>query len=325
VAHITYIEAISKGLWEEMERDSSVFLLGEDIGPFGGAFKVTKGFLQHFGVNRVIDTVLAETAILGAATGAAVVGMRPIAEMQFADFVTTGFSQLVNNSASIHYRWHLPCPMVVRLPSGAGIHGGPFHSRNPEAWFFHQPGFKIVAPSTPYDAKGLIKAAIRDNNPVLYLEHKRLYRHIKGEVPETDYIVEIGKGDVKRSGNDISIITYGSMVHTALEAADVVQNENGVSVEVIDLRSLMPLDTELIFASVRKTGKVLIAHEDNITGGIGGEIAALISDQCFQYLDAPVKRIGAIDTPTPYSPTLEEFFLPNTKKVIAAVQELAAF
>jgi 2-oxoisovalerate dehydrogenase E1 component beta subunit len=325
VAHITYIEAISQGLWEEMERDSSVFLLGEDIGLFGGAFKVTKGFLQHFGEDRVIDTVLAETAILGAATGAAVVGMRPVAEMQFADFVTTGFSQLVNNSASIHYRWHLPCPMVVRLPSGAGIHGGPFHSRNPEAWFFHQPGLKIVAPATPYDAKGLIKAAIRDSNPVVYLEHKRLYRHIKGEVPDTEYIVEIGKGDIKRSGNDVSIITYGSMVHMALEAADVVQNEYGISVEVIDLRSLMPLDTELIFQSVRKTGKVLIAHEDNITGGIGGEIAALISDQCFQYLDAPVKRIGAIDTPTPYCPTLEEFFLPNTKKVIAALQELAAF
>ncbi|MFA6470030.1 MAG: alpha-ketoacid dehydrogenase subunit beta [Bacteroidota bacterium] len=325
MAHITYIEAISQGLWEEMERDSSVFLLGEDIGLFGGAFKVTKGFLQHFGEDRVIDTVLAETAILGAATGAAVVGMRPVAEMQFADFVTTGFSQLVNNSASIHYRWHLPCPMVVRLPSGAGIHGGPFHSRNPEAWFFHQPGLKIVAPATPYDAKGLIKAAIRDSNPVVYLEHKRLYRHIKGEVPDTEYIVEIGKGDIKRSGNDVSIITYGSMVHMALEAADVVQNEYGISVEVIDLRSLMPLDTELIFQSVRKTGKVLIAHEDNITGGIGGEIAALISDQCFQYLDAPVKRIGAIDTPTPYCPTLEEFFLPNTKKVIAALQELAAF
>lgn len=325
MATLTYIEAISKGLWEEMERDQSVFLIGEDIGPFGGAFKVTKGFLQHFGEDRVIDTVLAETAILGAATGAAVVGMRPVAEMQFADFVTTGFSQLVNNSASIHYRWHLPCPMVVRLPSGAGIHGGPFHSRNPEAWFFHQPGFKIVAPSTPYDAKGLIKAAVRDNNPVLYLEHKRLYRHIKGEVPETDYIVEIGKGDVKRRGSDLTVITYGSMVHMALEASEMLQQEMNISTEVIDIRTLMPLDLNLIYSSVRKTGKVLIAHEDNMTGGIGGEIAALIAEHCFQSLDAPVKRIGAIDTPTPYSPTLEEFFLPNAQKVLAALKELASY
>ncbi|MEW5800443.1 MAG: alpha-ketoacid dehydrogenase subunit beta [Bacteroidota bacterium] len=324
MATLTYIEAISKGLWEEMERDSSVFLLGEDIGKFGGAFKVTKGFIQHFGEDRVIDTVLAETAILGAATGAAVVGMRPVAEMQFADFVTTGFSQLVNNTASIHYRWHVPCPMVVRLPSGAGIHGGPFHSRNPEAWFFHQPGFKIVAPSFPYDAKGLIKAAVRDNNPVLYLEHKRLYRHIKGEVPDTDYIVEIGKGVVRREGTDISVITYGSVVHQALEAADQLAHD-GISIEVVDLLSLMPLDSELILNSVRKTGKVLIAHEDNITGGIGGEISAIISEQAFEFLDAPVKRLGALDIPTPYSPPLEEFFLPNTKKMVAALKVLAAY
>lgn len=324
MAVLTYIEAISKGLWEEMERDPSVFLLGEDIGTFGGAFKVTKGFIQHFGEDRVIDTVLAETAILGAATGAAVVGMRPVAEIQFADFVTTGFSQLVNNTASIHYRWHVPCPMVVRLPSGAGIHGGPFHSRNPEAWFFHQPGFKIVAPSFPYDAKGLIKAAIRDNNPVIYLEHKRLYRHIKGEVPETDYITEIGKGTIRRSGNDLSIITYGSCVHHALEAAETMARE-GVDVEVVDLLTLMPLDIELILSSVKKTGKVLIVHEDNITGGIGGEISALISENVFQYLDAPITRVGALDIPTPYSPPLEEYFLPNTKKVIAAVKALSAY
>ena len=324
MAILTYIEAISKGLWEEMERDPSVFLLGEDIGKFGGAFKVTKGFLDHFGSDRVIDTVLAETAILGAATGAAVVGMRPVAEMQFADFVTTGFSHLVNNTASIHYRWHVPCPVVVRLPSGAGIHGGPFHSRNPESWFFHQPGLKIVAPSFPYDAKGLMKAAIRDNNPVLYLEHKRLYRHIKGEVPDTDYIVDIGKGVIRREGTDISIITYGSAVHLALEAAELVSH-NGISIEVVDLLSLAPLDIDLIISSVRKTGKVLIAHEDNITGGIGGEISALITERSFENLDAPVKRIGALDIPTPYSPPLEEFFLPNTKKMVAAITELAAY
>ncbi|KAB2921337.1 MAG: alpha-ketoacid dehydrogenase subunit beta [Bacteroidetes bacterium] len=324
MALLTYIEAISKGLWEEMERDESVILLGEDIGKFGGAFKVTKGFLDRFGEERVIDTVLAETAILGAATGAAVVGMRPVAEMQFADFVTTGFSQLVNNTASIHYRWHIPCPMVVRLPSGAGIHGGPFHSRNPEAWFFHQPGFKIVAPSFPHDAKGLIKAAVRDNNPVIYLEHKRLYRHVKGEVPDTDYTIEIGKGVVRREGNDLSIITYGATVHQALETADAMAKE-GVSVEVVDLLSLMPLDTELILASVRKTGKALIVHEDNLTGGIGGEIAAIISEKAFEHLDAPVRRLGALDIPTPYSPPLEEFFLPNAKKLTAAARELAAY
>jgi 2-oxoisovalerate dehydrogenase E1 component beta subunit len=322
---ITYIEAISKGLWEEMERDSSVFLLGEDIGEYGGAFKATKGFSHHFGSDRVIDTVLAESAILGAATGAALVGMKPVAEIQFADFVTSGFNQLVNNSATMHYRWNIPVPMVVRLPSGAGIHGGPFHSRNPEAWFFHQPGLKIVAPSTPYDAKGLIKAAIRDPNPVLYFEHKRLYRHIKGEVPEDDYTVEIGKGDIKREGNEISVITYGATVHQALEAAELLEKEDGVSVEVVDLRSLMPLDKDIILATVRKTGKLLIAHEDTITGGIGGEIAALVVEFAFEHLDAPIKRIGAIDTPTPYSPTLEEYFLPNKNKIVAALRELAAF
>jgi 2-oxoisovalerate dehydrogenase E1 component beta subunit len=324
VAVITYIEAITAALREEMERDPSVFLLGEDIGEYGGAFKVTKGLRGQFGADRVIDTVLAESAILGAATGAALVGMKPVAEMQFADFVTCGFNQLVNNSATIHYRWNLPVPMVVRLPSGAGIHGGPFHSRNPEAWFFHQPGLKIVAPSTPYDAKGLLKAAIRDPNPVLYLEHKRLYRYIKGEVPEGDYVVEIGKGDVKREGNDISVITYGSTVHEVLEAAQALSPEN-ISVEVVDLRSLVPLDKELILTSVRKTGKVLIVHEDTLTGGIGGEIAALIAEFAFQFLDAPIKRIGALDTPTPYSPTLEEYFLPDSKKIIKALRDLAVF
>ncbi len=325
MAVITYIEAISKGLWEEMERDSSVFLLGEDIGEYGGAFKVTKGFLSHFGSDRVVDTVLAESAILGAATGAALVGMKPVAEMQFADFVTCGFNQLVNNSASIHYRWNLPVSMVVRLPSGAGIHGGPFHSRNPEAWFFHQPGLKLVAPSTPYDAKGLIKAAIRDPNPVLYFEHKRLYRHIKGEVPDDDYVIEIGKGDVKRPGNDISVITYGAAVHAVLDAAEVLDTQDGISVEVVDLRSLMPLDKELILSSVKKTGKVLIAHEDTVTGGIGGEIAALIAEFSFESLDAPIKRVGAMDIPTPFAPPLEEYFLPNKEKILAALRELAAY
>lgn len=325
MAILTYIEAISRGLWEEMERDSSVFLLGEDIGEYGGAFKATKGFLEYFGGDRVIDTVLAESAILGAATGAAIVGMKPVAEIQFADFVTNGFNQLVNNAATTHYRWGIPVPMVVRLPSGAGIHGGPFHSRNPEAWFFHQPGLKVVAPSTPFDAKGLIKSAIRDPNPVLYFEHKRLYRHVKGEVPDEEYLVEIGEGDIKREGDDITLVTYGATVHHALGAAHTIQKEGGVSVEVLDLRSLIPLDRDLILRSVRKTGKVLIAHEDNLTGGIGGEIAALIAEFAFQHLDAPIKRVAALDTPTPYSAPLEEFVLPNETKILAALRELAAF
>ncbi|MBI3765193.1 MAG: alpha-ketoacid dehydrogenase subunit beta, partial [Ignavibacteriales bacterium] len=311
---LTYLEAISEGLREEMRRDGTVFLLGEDIGTYGGAFKVTKGFTEEFGQDRVIDTVLAEAAIVGAATGAAIAGMRPVAEMQFADFVTNGFNQLVNITAKYHYRNFIPVPLVVRLPSGGGIHGGPFHSTNPEAWFFHTPGLKIVAPSTPYDAKGLIKSAIRDPNPVLYFEHKYLYRHAKAEVPDDEYLVPIGKADVKRGGSDIAVITYGTGVHWALEAAETVAKE-GVEVEVVDLRSLMPFDKEAILTSVKKTGKVLILHEDTLTGGIGGEIAAFISENAFEYLDAPIKRVASPDTPVPYAPTLEEYFLPNTKKV----------
>jgi 2-oxoisovalerate dehydrogenase E1 component beta subunit len=302
---LSYIEAISRGMWEEMERDPSVFLLGEDIGAYGGAFKATKGFLDHFGEQRVIDTTLSEAGILGAAIGAAVVGMRPIAEMQFADFVTCGFNQLVSNAAKIHYRWHLPVPMVVRLPAGGYIHGGPYHSENPEAWFFHVPGLKIVAPSTPYDAKGLLKAAVRDPNPVLFLEYKYLYRRIKGGVPADDYIVPLGLGDVKRDGDDLAIITYGSTVHFCLEAAAILAKEDGIETRVIDLRSLMPLDVDLILDSVKATGKVLIVHEDHLTGGIGGEIAALIAERAFQFLDAPVRRLGSLDTPVPFSPPLE--------------------
>ncbi|MBI4547360.1 MAG: alpha-ketoacid dehydrogenase subunit beta [Ignavibacteriae bacterium] len=321
---LTYLEAISEGLREEMHRDKSVFLLGEDIGTYGGAFKVTKGFVEEFGEDRVIDTVLAEAAIIGAATGAAIVGMRPVAEMQFADFVTNGFNQLVNITAKYHYRNFIPVPLVVRLPSGGGIHGGPFHSTNPEGWFFHVPGLKLVAPSTPHDAKGLIKAAIRDPNPVLYFEHKFLYRHIKGEVPENDYIVPIGKADIKREGKDISVIAYSTGVHWALEAAETISKE-GVEVEIIDLRTLLPLDKETILNSVGKTGKVLIIHEDTLTGGIGAELAALISEHAFQYLDAPIKRIASLDTPVPYAPTLEEYFLPNAKKVLESLKLLASY
>jgi 2-oxoisovalerate dehydrogenase E1 component beta subunit len=325
MAVMTYIEAISRGMWEEMERDPSVFLMGEDIGAYGGAFKATKGFLQHFGEDRVIDTPLSEAAIIGSAVGAALVGMRPIVEMQFADFVTCGFNQLVTNAAKTHYRWNLPVPMVVRLPSGGYIHGGPFHSASPEAWFFHVPGLKIVAPSTPRDARGLMKAAVRDNNPVLFLEFKYLYRRLKGEVQDDDRVVEIGKGAVRREGSDATLITYGSTVSLSLEAAETVAREDGMNVLVLDLRSLMPLDTELILESVRSTGKVVIVHEDNVTGGIGAEIAALIGEQAFQSLDAPVRRVGALDTPVPFAPALEEFVLPDTGKIVAALRELNSY
>lgn len=325
MAPMTYIEAISRGMWEEMERDPSVFLLGEDIGVYGGAFKATKGFLEHFGPGRVIDTPLSEAAIIGAATGAALAGMRPIAEMQFADFVTCGFNQLVVNTARSHYRWGIPVPLVVRLPAGGRIHGGPYHSANPEAWFFHVPGLKIVAPSTPADAKGLLKAAVRDPNPVLFLEYKYLYRRLKGEVPGGDVTVEIGKGRTARRGDDLAVITYGPTVPMALEAAEIMAREDGVEAGVIDLRSLAPLDTELILSAVRAAGRVLIVHEDNLTGGIGGEIAALIAERAFERLDAPVRRLAALDTPVPFAPTLEEYVLPDTPKILAALRELAGY
>ncbi|RCK77708.1 MAG: Branched-chain alpha-keto acid dehydrogenase, E1 component, beta subunit [Ignavibacteriae bacterium] len=319
---LSYIEAISKGMWEEMERDESVFLLGEDIGTYGGAFKATKGFLEKFGEKRVIDTVIAESAIVGAAIGAALAGLKPIAEMQFADFVTNAFTQLVNNAAKTYFRWNIPLPIVVRLPSGGKIHGGPFHSLNPEAWFFHVPGLKIVAPATPYDAKGLIKAAIRDPNPVLYIEHKYLYRNIKGEVPDLDYVLPIGSADVKRSGVDLTVITYGSMLHWSLKAADRLYAEIGAETEIVDLRSLIPLDKDTIFKSVKKTGKALIVHEDTVTGGIGAEISALITENIFEYLDAPIMRVAALDTPVPYSPPLENYFLPDENKIFNALKKL---
>jgi 2-oxoisovalerate dehydrogenase E1 component beta subunit len=325
MATMTYIEALSRGMWEEMHRDPSVFLLGEDIGAYGGAFKTTRGFLEHFGPERVIDTPLSEAAIVGAAVGAALVGMRPIAEMQFADFVTCGFNQLVTNAAKTHYRWRLPVPMVVRLPAGGYIHGGPYHSACPEAWFFHVPGLKIVAPSTPFDAKGLMKAAVRDNNPVLFLEFKYLYRRIRGEVPDDDYVVEIGKGEVKREGADITVITYGTTVHSALEAASILSREDAVEAKVVDLRSLVPLDTEMILEAAKATGKVLIVHEDNLTGGIGAEIAALIAEHAFRSLDAPVSRLAALDTPVPFAPSLEEYVLPDTSKILAAMRALERF
>jgi 2-oxoisovalerate dehydrogenase E1 component beta subunit len=298
-----------------MERDPNVFCIGEDIGEYGGAFKVTAGFLERFGARRVVDTPISEAAIVGASIGASLMGLRPVAEMQFADFITCGFDQIVNFAAKCRYRWNAPVPIVVRSPSGGGIHGGPFHSQNPEMWFVRTPGLKVVCPATAYDAKGLIKSAIRDNDPVLYFEHKGLYRKIKEDLPAEEYTVPIGKAKVAREGRDLSIITYGAMVWTALDAAEKLAEED-VSVEVIDLRTLVPLDREAVCASVRKTSKVLLLHEDTKTGGMAGELAAIITENVFEHLDGPIVRVTAPDTPVPYSPTLEEAFLPNVDKVV---------
>jgi len=321
---LTYLEAIRQGLWEEMERDERVFLLGEDIGVYGGAFKVTEGFLERFGEERVIDTPISEAAIVGAAIGAALVGLRPVAEMQFIDFISIAFDQLTNFAAKCRYRWGAGVPIVVRGPCGGGVHGGPFHSQNVEAYFFHTPGLKIVEPATPYDAKGLIKAAIRDEDPVLYFEHKYLYRRIRGEVPEGDYIVPIGKADIKRPGRDVTILTYGWMLHKSLEAAEIVAQE-GIEVEVVDLRTLLPLDDETILSSVAKTGRAVIVHEDTRTGGIAGELAMRINERIFEYLEAPVVRVTAPDTPIPFSPPLEEFFLPQVEEIVQAVRWVANY
>jgi len=311
----TYLEAIREGLWEEMERDPNVFLLGEDIGVYGGAFKVTAGFHEHFGEKRVVDTPISESAIVGAAIGAGLMGLRPVAEMQFADFITCGFDQLVNFAAKCRYRWGAAVPIVVRAPSGGGIHGGPFHSQNPEMWFVKTPGLKVVAPATAYDAKGLIKSAIRDNDPVIFFEHKALYRRIREDLPRGDYTVPIGKAKVVRAGKDLTIVTYGAMVWVALEAADKLAEE-GAAVEVVDLRTLAPLDRETVCESVKKTSKVLLLHEDTRTAGMAGELAATISESVFEYLDGPMVRVTAPDTPVPFSPPLEEAFLPNAEKVI---------
>jgi 2-oxoisovalerate dehydrogenase E1 component beta subunit len=311
----TYVEAVRQGIWEEMERDPNVFVIGEDVGVYGGAFKVTQGMLEHFGERRVIDTPLAESAIVGAAIGASFVGLRPVAEMQFSDFISCAFDQVVNFAAKCRYRWNAPAPIVVRAPSGGGIHAGPFHSQNPEAWFFHVPGLKVIAPATAYDAKGLIKSAIRDNDPVIFFEHKALYRRIKEDLPEGEYTVPIGKARVFREGRDLSIITYGAMVYVAEEAAEELARE-GLSIEILDLRTLLPLDEEAILATVRKTAKAIVLHEDTLTGGIGGEIVARINEKAFEHLDGPVLRIAAADTPVPFSPPLEAAFLPNRAQVV---------
>jgi pyruvate/2-oxoglutarate/acetoin dehydrogenase E1 component len=321
MAEMTYLEAISDALRTEMRRDESVFCLGEDIGAFGGAFKVTDGFAEEFGADRVLDMPLAENAIVGAATGAAIEGMRPVCEMQFADFISCGFDQLVNVAAKLHYRQGVAVPIVVRLPSGGGFSGGPFHSQNPEAWFLQTPGLKVVTPATAEDAKGLLASAIRDPNPVCYLEHKGLYRHVRGEVPEGEHTVPIGKAQVAHEGSEMTVIAYGSSVHLALAAAEQLDAD----VEVIDLRTLCPLDDEAILTSARKTGKVLVAHEATRTCGAGAEVAALIAEEVFEDLDAPVRRLTAPDVPIPFSPPLEEAVLPQLDDMKEACRELLAY
>ena len=321
---ITFLDAIREAMDEEMARDPNVFVIGEDVGAFGGAFKVTEGLQAKYGVDRVIDAPIAEAAIIGAAAGAAHYGMRPICEMQFIDFISCGYDMLTNYVATARYRAFLPCPMVVRGPSGGYVRGGPFHSQNPEAAFLHTPGLKIVYPSTPSDAKGLMKAAIRDDDCVLFFEHKYLYRRLKEVMPAGDHIVPIGKARVARAGKDVSIITYAATVWKSLEAAELLAAE-GIDVEVIDLRSLLPMDDEAIAATVKKTNRVLIVHEDTRTGGIAGEITARINEMCFEWLDAPVLRVTAHDVPLPFAPALEDFVLPQVSDIVTAVRRLARY
>jgi pyruvate/2-oxoglutarate/acetoin dehydrogenase E1 component len=321
MAEMTYLQAISDALREEMRADERVFVMGEDVGVFGGAFKVTDGFVEEFGSERVMDTPLAESGIVGTAVGAAVVGMRPVCEMQFADFVACGFDQLVNVAGKMHYRQGLAVPITVRLPSGGGFSGGPFHSQNPEAWFMHAPGIKVVAPSTPEDAKGLLISAIRDPNPVVYLEHKHLYRRVKGEVPAGAYTTPM-RARIAREGTDLTVIAYGAMVHAALEATEDL---DGASVEVLDLRSLVPLDEDAILASVGKTAKVVVLDEANETCAAGAQVAALIADRGWELLDGPVRRIATPDVPIPFSPPLEQAVLPSVARVKETCRELLAY
>src|ERR1700693_398574 len=320
---ITMVDAIRQAMFEEMERDPAIVAIGEDIGVYGGAFKVTEGLLAKFGRERVIETPIAETAIIGAACGMSFLGLRPVAEMQFIDFIACCFNQITNVAAKSHYLWGAPVPMVLRGPCGGSVHGGPFHSANPEMYFVHTPGLKVVCPATAYDAKGLLKSAIRDNNPVLFFEHKLLYRRIKEDLPADDFTVPIGKAAVRREGRDLTIVSYAAMVHVSLEAAAKLSKE-GIEAEVVDLRTLLPLDRETILASLRKTNKLLVVHEDTRTGGIAGEIAALVMENAFEDLDGPVRRVTSLDTPVPYAPGLEDYFLPNAGKVVAAARELAS-
>jgi 2-oxoisovalerate dehydrogenase E1 component beta subunit len=321
---ITYLEAIRQALFDEMARDERVFLMGEDIGAYGGAFKVTEGLIDTYGEQRVIDTPISEAAIVGSAIGASYMGMRPVCEVQFIDFIACCFDMLTNFAATSRYRNGAGVPIVVRGPCGGGVGGGPFHSLNPESFFLNTPGLKMVEPSTAYDAKGLLKAAIRDDDPVLYFEHKYLYRRIKDEVPEEDYVVPIGKAALRREGTDLSIITFGAMVYTALDAAAQLASD-GIQADVLDLRSLAPLDREAVLTTVAKTSRALLLHEATRTGGIGGELAAIISEDAFEYLDAPILRVASADTPVPYAPPLEAAFLPNAEKVVAAARRLVEY
>ena len=323
---VTMLEAISEALFEEMTRDDTVFLLGEDIGVYGGAFKVTRDFLQPVGPHRVIDTPIAEGGFTGAAAGAAHMGLRPVVEIQFMDFISPAYDVITNYIATSLYRGAGPQPLVIRGPVGGGNRGGPFHSQNVEMAFFHTPGLKIVYPSTAYDAKGLLKAAIRDDNPVLFEEHKGLYRApaLREVLPDEDYVVPLGKARTVREGTDLTIVTYGAMVHKSVEAAETLDRE-GVSAEIIDLRTLLPMDDDAIITSVKKTGKLLVVHEDTRTGGIAGEIAMRVSEKAFEWLDGPMLRVTAIDAPVPYSGSLEDYFLPQTDDVVKASRYLAAY
>ncbi len=324
---VTFLEAVAEGLWEEMERDEEVFLLGEDIGVYGGAFKLTKGFLDRFGEERVIDTPISEGGFTGAAAGAAHTGMRPVVEMQFMDFVAPAYDVITNYIATSLYRGSGPLPMVIRGPVGGGNRGGPFHSQNVEMAFFHTPGLKIVYPSTPYDAKGLIKASVRDDNPVIFEEHKGLYRapDLREVLPEDDYVVPLGEAKTVREGRDLTIVTYGSMVHRSVEAAERLEAEDGVDVEILDLRTLLPLDEDAIVESVKRTNRVLVVHEDTRTGGIAGEIAMRVNERAFEWLDGPILRVTAIDSPVPYAGTLEDYFLPQTDDIVTAARYLAEY
>ena len=325
MAEITYLEAIREALFEEMERDGNVFCMGEDIGAYGGAFKVTEGLMAKYGEQRVIDTPISEAGFVGAAAGASHMGMRPVVEMQFIDFISCAYDMLTNYIATARYRAFLPCPLVVRGPSGGYVRGGPFHSQNPEAAFLHTPGLKIVYPATASDAKGLLKAAIRDDDPVLFFEHKYLYRRIKEEMPQGDHVVPIGKARIAREGTDVSIITYAATVWKALEAAEQLQKEEGLSVEVLDLRTLLPMDDEAIVATVKKTNRVLIVHEDTRTGGVAGEITARINEHAFEWLDAPILRVTAADVPLPFAPPLEDYVLPQVADIVSVARRLAAY
>ncbi|HSR41763.1 MAG TPA: alpha-ketoacid dehydrogenase subunit beta, partial [Longimicrobiales bacterium] len=321
----TYLEAIREALWEEMKTDDSVFVLGEDVGAYGGAFKITEGFLEEFGPDRVIDTPISEAAIVGTSIGAAQMGFRPVAEMQFIDFISPAFDMIVNFAAKLRYRTEQGAPLVIRGPCGGGARAGPFHSQNVESYFANVAGLKMVAPATPYDAKGLLRAAIRDPDPVLYFEHKLLYRRLREELPEDEEIlVPLGAARLHREGSDVSLVTYGAMVHRCTEAAEALAEE-GIEAEVLDLRSLRPLDTGAIVRSVRRTGRALVVHEASKFGGFGGEITAQINEEAFEWLDAPVRRVAALDTPVPYAPTLEDYYLPQVEDVVTAARWLMAY